>query len=401
MKKYIYMAVAAIAALSSCSSDNDVIMEETAKQPLKFTASMEGATTRATFDSENKCASWEVNDKILIMANTQTSFYSYNAEAEGLTTTFIPYNPSYVVDPDATNYEAYFGCEILYGTPQKPCIPWTLYETWVEGKFNMPMYATSTTHDFQFKNLCGVLKIKVTNEQIAAVKSIKLSSANKAIAGSFTVDANNAAVLDDPDVITNARTIIYNSAVPTTAEGTVFYVAVPAQTYQELNISLNDGNGSILNMTTKAATDITVERNKIYPITFKATSYAASFEVGDPRRGETAFSGFESSTLTASNADVSVSLALTGDRGMDPEWNERGDIMAMEDSKLTITVTPETGVTVSGIEYLYSYGNKKVTKTGAGPWQFDVKNNKVYDGSTELHSTYSGGCYGIVVNYKK
>lgn len=400
MKKYIYMAVAAIAALSSCSSDNDVIMEETAKQPLKFTASMEGAATRATFDSENKCVSWEVNDQILIMANTQTTFYTYNAEAAGLSTTFIPWNEQYVVDPNAANYKAYFGCDIMYGTPQKPIIPWTLYETWAEGKFNMPMYATSTTHDFQFKNLCGVLKIKVTNEQIAQVNSIKLSSANKAIAGSFTVDANNAAVLDDPDVITNARTIIYNSAVPTTAEGTVFYVAVPAQTYQELNIALNDGNGSIKNMTTKAATDITVGRNKIYPITFKATSYGASFEKGDPHMGTTAFEGFRSSTLRASNADVSVSLALIGDR--DPQWNDMGGLEVRKDAKLTITVTPATGVTVSGIEYLYSGGNEKVTKTGAGPWEFDVKANdrKVYDGSTELHDTFSG-FYGIVVNYTK
>ena len=397
MKKYIFMAVAAIAALSSCSSDNDVIMEEAGNQPLKFTASMESATTRATFDSEKKCASWEVNDQILIMANTQTTFYTYKAEAEGLTTTFTPWNAQYVVDPAAASYEAYFGCDIMYGTPQKPIIPWTLYETWAEGKFNMPMYATSTTNDFQFKNLCGVLKIKVTNEQIAQVKSIKLSSANKAIAGSFTVDANNAAVLDDPDVITNARTITYNSAVPTTAEGTVFYVAVPAQTYRELNIALNDGNGSVLNMTTKAATDITVERNKIYPITFNATSYAASFEKGDPRRGTTAFSGFSSSTLTASNADVSVSLALTCDMGRAPQWNDRGDVQMVSDpSKLTITVTPATGVTVSGIEYIHNYDDK-VTKTGAGPWQFDVpRDMEVYDGSTQL-----GSFYGIVVNYTK
>lgn len=398
MKKYIYMAVAAIAALSSCSSDNDVIMEETVKQPLKFTASMEGAATRATFDSGNKCVSWEVNDQILIMASTQTTFYTYNAEAEGLTTTFTPWNAQYVVDPAAASYEAYFGCTILYGTPQKPCIPWTLYETWAEGKFNMPMYATSTTRDFQFKNLCGVLKIKVTKEQIAQVKSIKLSSANKAIAGSFIVDANNAAVLDDPDDITNgARTIIYNSAVPTTAEGTVFYVAVPAQTYRELNIALNDGNGSIKNMTTKAATDITVVRNKIYPITFNATSYAASFENKDPRNSP--FSGFDSSTITASNADVSVSLALTGgDRGRDPEWNEMGEVQRVEgDSKLTITVTHATGVTVSGIEYIHNSGNDKVTKTGRGPWQFDVpRNREVYDGSTRL-----GRFYGIVVNYTK
>ena len=114
--------------------------------------------------------------------------------------------------------------------------------------------------------------------------------------------------------------------------------------------------------------------------------------------GETDFTGFESSTLTASNADVSVSLALTGDRGRDPIWNDMGDVqMVRGNSKLTITVTPATGVTVSGIEYIHNYGNDKVTKTGAGPWEFDVpRDMEVYDGSTQL-----GNFCGIVVNYSK
>lgn len=49
----------------------------------------------------------------------------------------------------------------------------------------------------------------------------------------------------------------------------MFYVAVPAQTYQELKIELDpDGKGFTKSMTTKAGTNITVERNMIYPITF-------------------------------------------------------------------------------------------------------------------------------------
>ena len=56
MKKYLFMAVAAIAALSSCSSDNEVFNSEV-KKALTFTATMEGiGGTRAEFDSEAKCA---------------------------------------------------------------------------------------------------------------------------------------------------------------------------------------------------------------------------------------------------------------------------------------------------------------------------------------------------------
>lgn len=48
MKKYIYMAVSAIIALSSCTSDNDPILDEAGKETLLFTATMESDATRAT-----------------------------------------------------------------------------------------------------------------------------------------------------------------------------------------------------------------------------------------------------------------------------------------------------------------------------------------------------------------
>ena len=69
MKKYLFMAVAAIAALSSCSSDNEVFNSE-AKKALTFTATMEniGGDTRTTFNATDKCAEWEVGDEIMVFA---------------------------------------------------------------------------------------------------------------------------------------------------------------------------------------------------------------------------------------------------------------------------------------------------------------------------------------------
>ena len=90
MKKYIFMAAAAMAALSSCS-DNEVIAENTiannndiVKKSLVFTATMEGAPkTRATFHDLIKCAAWEVNDKISINGN------AFFAGSAGTSTTFM------------------------------------------------------------------------------------------------------------------------------------------------------------------------------------------------------------------------------------------------------------------------------------------------------------------------
>lgn len=124
-------------------------------------------------------------------------------------------------------------------------------------------------------------------------------------------------------------------------------------------------------------------------------SYSVTFEKGDPRMGESDFTGFDTSTLTASNDDVTIVLALSSDNG-NPEWNSRGNIsMALGDSKLTITVTPEAGVTVTGIEY--EGQNNTATKTGAGPWEFTVKMDAASDGSTSLGQSF----VSITVNYTK
>lgn len=405
MKKYFFMAVAAIAALSSCSNNDEFEQTQIGNQGLVFTATMEGAPeTRATYDGTYKCASWEVDDRISING------FDYKANNAGTSTTFSPVvdteeirptfvsstntgsyknqpaqnlvdeggvdtrwianktdmvndvwnivvttgkttqlksiklwnadNQAYpkrrwksmkvygsisangewteigsfanlnleankqglageiavnatdgykyyridvldnegdaymqmsdmkfVVNPAANApYDAYFPASLYDGTTA--VLPTNITETWADGKFNMPMYAHSENTELQFKNLCGVLKITVKSDQIAAVKKIRVSSANKATSGEFTVNSNNAAVLVNPNAVNNTVTMLYDTAVPTTAEGTTFYVAVPAQTYQELKIDLSSDVTFTKGMTTKSATDITVVRNTIYPITF-------------------------------------------------------------------------------------------------------------------------------------
>ena len=116
MKKYLFMAVAAIAALSSCSSDNEVFNSE-AKKALTFTATMEGigGDTRATLD--NLCAKWEVGDKIYIMgvdASNNVTGASYVASGtNGTSTTFEPATPGQEVS--GQTFRAFFPTYILDG----------------------------------------------------------------------------------------------------------------------------------------------------------------------------------------------------------------------------------------------------------------------------------------------
>lgn len=255
MKKFFIIAMAAIAVLGSCSSDNG---PGPAPVAPKFTATItEGAdVTRATYNDDEKCAQWAKGDVISI--NGQT----FKADAAGVTTTFTWAGETVPAKP----YKAYFACDYDGITASLPSV---VNET-VAGTFNMPMYAESSSTTLEFKNLCGVLKITVKKDaNITAVKSINISSKNKATSGEFTINAEGAAVLTNPDEKTNTVTVAYQNAVAVTGAGTTFYVAVPAQSYRELKIQVKSSTGASYSMTTRSDMDITVQRSNIYGIEFQ------------------------------------------------------------------------------------------------------------------------------------
>ena len=286
MKKYLFMAVAAIAALSSCSSDNEVFNSEV-KKALTFTATMEsiGGDTRATLD--NKSAKWEVGDEIYIMGTGgNATGASYVASGtNGTSTTFEPATPGQEVS--GTMFQGFFPSYILDGVA---CvIPAEIDETWAEGKFNMPMYAMSNTTTLAFQNLCGVLAIKVNKDQLTKVKYIEISSSNRKLNGRIQPMPNSEGKLSGVALFYPEKNeeyddlgINYTTAVEIGDEGNVFYVPIPPsynldfQTmsftedpYKDLKILISDGSGVIKTMTTKKDADILIERNKIYNITFK------------------------------------------------------------------------------------------------------------------------------------
>lgn len=289
MKKFIYMAVAAIAALSSCASD-DAIMNEGGQNETgvtTFTATMEGNNaTRATYNSTARTAEWEASiDKINVGGA------EYTAQTTGATTTFIGTGAT---KGDDDKYHAYFPASLYSGGTLT--LPAT--QTYTADKFNMPMYAESTTTELTFKNLCAVLAVKVTSADITTLKSIKVKS-DKALSGAFTVSENKAVLTDASD---NNNTVVLNSETPLTLDetGTTFYIAIPAQEYAYLNIYLSaDGTTYTQAMATKKAAGLgAIARNKMYSIDYEKNAvklWEGNVFVADRNVGatsETDFGGY-------------------------------------------------------------------------------------------------------------
>ena len=265
MKKYIFIALAAIAALSSCTKDNLVSQENNGREAQVFTATMEdGIATKVTFDGTNKCAFWEVGDVISIDG------HNYTANQAGASSTFTGSGAT------ESTHHAYFPADIYNGGT--PTLPAEL--TYAEGKFNMPMYAESSTMDLSFKNLCAVLAITVDNDNLVStsttsLKAIKIKSdkrmhgAFSATAGGVLSFASTAIPTDDEKTVT----LTMSSGVDISSSK-IFYIAIPAQDYSYLKIYLSaDGSTYKEAMITQKAAGLgTIARSTMFNITYKTNA---------------------------------------------------------------------------------------------------------------------------------
>lgn len=265
MKKYIFIALAAIATLSSCSKESLVSNDKNGKEAQVFTATMEDdITTKVTFDATNKHALWEVGDAISIDGHT------YTAEQAGASSTFTGSGAT------ESTHHAYFPAGIYNGgTPTLPA-----EQTYAEGKFNMPMYAESSDLVLSFKNLCAVLAITVNKSNLVSttttsLKSIKVSS-DKRMNGAFSATAagvlsfTSQAALTDTD---KSVTLTMTDDVDISTDRT-FYIAIPAQDYSYLKIYLSaDGSTYKEAMITQKATGLgTIARSTMFNITYKTNA---------------------------------------------------------------------------------------------------------------------------------
>lgn len=279
MKKILLFGIMAAAlGLTACSSDDDNEENMGGGSMKRYFIATREEIEIDTPDSADKCKTWEIGDEIVIMSDDgkgNTSWANYKALESDATAVFAAATPGNDVC-EYDDYEAWYPASLWDG--EKIVMPAEISETWEEGLIkNMPMLAVSTTNEFQFQNLCGVLKIIVKNDQLATVKRIRVSSPSAPLSG--TVQRTNDGLgVDDEMIIdigdiygyvaANSLTVTYTNAVETDAKGKAFYIAVPPEIYVTLNIELDpDGNGFTKCMTIYDGY-VLIERNQINTITF-------------------------------------------------------------------------------------------------------------------------------------
>ena len=229
-----------------------------------FTATIEQSLTKTTLTDGVK-VNWTSADKISINGKTYTATPKDDATKASFT----------AEDGEAT----------AVGGKFKAIYPSTLYvtghfelpgtQTYSAGGFNAPMYAESTTQVLTFKNICAVLAIKVTKEDIATLKSIKVKS-DKKLNGTISVYKTSYGYYATISTGGTEEVVLsLSDAISLTSDGTTFYIAIPAeQKYSYLKIYLSeDGTLYKRAMITKKAAGLgTIKCNKIYNIDYQTNA---------------------------------------------------------------------------------------------------------------------------------
>ena len=265
MKKYIFMAVAGMLALSSCSNDdNDIQDVQNAPRQMTFTAGYnEGGVTRATMDFSTKKVSFDANDEISILSakNTNTKF---TTSAGGASATF-----SGTATDDSKFYAVYpytAGLTLSGDVISGVVIPsdqwnalWADYDETSSWDPKAPIaYATTTGSSLQFHNLCAILKIRPYWGGDGWITI----SANENLAGTFSLDTSTTpATLT---AIAGSKTVTIGSSSGIMKRvmgfGSYLYIAIAPGEYTNFKVRTADVYGN----KEKTKASVTFEAGKIY-----------------------------------------------------------------------------------------------------------------------------------------
>lgn len=280
------MAVAAIAVLSSCSSDNDIINDNDNKNhnennkveaPI-FTATIESEVVTRTILVGGTKVNWSNGDKIKINGVEYTT-----TSTEGTATfTTAGTAPEAIGGKYIAVYPSSIELNAATATVTLPAIQ--NYDTQTNGISNVPMAAVSTSTALNFKNVCAMLAVTITS---GTVKKIKVTADKKNLSGNFILNLTNLSFTSS----TGSNSVVLDCDSGVSANNTTFYIAIPPQEYSSLQIYISsDGTTYKEAMATKKAAGLgTLARNTIYPINYEKNAvqlwedgpYFATVNVGE------------------------------------------------------------------------------------------------------------------------
>ena len=241
MKTLRYFAFAAsILAVACAKENNEPVLAEA--QEMTFSASAEDGYTKTGLEEIENGAKvlWLDTDKISVFdgANANCEF----ATTEGGETAEFS-GKAVAVDEGSSWYAVYpyNAANSISGTTISTTLPAVqkVASNAIADGVNVTA-AKSATNSFQFKNLCGLIRIAVPAE-FSALKSVTINS-DKAIAGAFTVDCSGEAPVFGAAGAEAVKSVTLQKADDSAMTAGNWYVAAFPGTHN-ISIVLTDNSG--------------------------------------------------------------------------------------------------------------------------------------------------------------
>ena len=245
------------------------------KDSVVFTADL-GAQTKTylEYDSSKGVYKllWSESEQIIVWDyNTLSDEYSAKYEFCDMFSGAGTSTAQFIGSIEADRYVAIYANNYYFPIGGKPNIGLDTYQNYYAESISSyyPMIAVSDTRNFQFQNLCSILKVKVkgNGESLSQIKVT--SKAGEPLSGYATVEfENDEPVLNFEEVY--ADVTLNCSSLTLSNEAQECYIVIPAQVYAdglELVFVTEDGQY----MTVSTAKNIETKRSQMHEI-------AVSFE---------------------------------------------------------------------------------------------------------------------------
>lgn len=258
MKRITLLCLAVILlGFSACTPNIEIENPDKGNSPV-FTAII-SPETKTDIQSDGKTF-WKSGDHITVVdASGTPKVADYSTTDDGTTT--ATFTKSSGDDLATTPYKAYYPASIY--SAGTLTLPSSVTFASATPSASIPMYATADNLELKFKNICGVVKLTVNSTSL--LKSITLS-ADEAMSGTFTI-VDNAAVLTS-EALSAGNGVTLNCGNLDISSATTFYIAIPAGTYHNFKMTFTDSNDMpCVKTKTSGSGNLTIERNKILPIT--------------------------------------------------------------------------------------------------------------------------------------
>lgn len=247
MKRLTVFTLIAVSMLPACT--NEVLQEKAANQNYSFTARTDaGIKTRTclgeVLSNETYPLLWKKGDRIIIAPSGKPATSYYETQEQGCDVAefrFISGLEGNEMPPENTALTALYPADAYKFTDGKHTIH--IPENQIYRKNNissgtMPMIAGATSRELSFRNVCGILRLRLnTLEQDIRLSTIKVA-ADKGLAGPIATFEGTDVTWNNPDSETGHGITLSCDGVALSPEPEDFYIVLPPGNYSGFKIQL-------------------------------------------------------------------------------------------------------------------------------------------------------------------